>query len=194
MLVILDNGHGAQTRGKRSPDGTLLEWKWCRQMSRRIESRLNGLGIRTEILVPEDRDIPLSVRCRRANLTSAANPGAILLSIHNNAAGDGTRWLDASGWCAFVSHNASQASRALASILTQEAHKAGLRGNRVTPPCGYWSANLAICRDTVCPAVLTENLFQDCRADAALLLSEEGQQIIADVHVNAVLKYFKSLQ
>ena len=30
LTVILDNGHGANTPGKCSPDKSLLEYKWAR--------------------------------------------------------------------------------------------------------------------------------------------------------------------
>ncbi|MBD5233100.1 MAG: N-acetylmuramoyl-L-alanine amidase [Bacteroidales bacterium] len=190
MLVIIDNGHGKETRGKCSPDGLHREWQWSREMARRIAGMLGGYGIESRLFVPEERDIPLAERCRRANKIAGERADAILISIHNNASGDGSRWLSASGWSAFVSHNASQNSRRLASLLTAEALDANLGGNRATPPCGYWSANLAICRDTRCPAVLTENMFQDCKSDVELISSEEGKNLIAAIHVNALLKYF----
>ncbi len=189
-MVIIDNGHGIETPGKRSPgDGAHREWRWCRAMAKRIAIMLGERGVQTHILVPEESDVPLRERCRRANALAGAHPGSILLSIHNNAAGNGSQWMQASGWSAFVAPNASAESKRLASLLTAEALAAGLGGNRATPPCGYWTASLAICRDTRCPAVLTENMFQDNRHDVALLASEEGQALIAQVHVNAVLKF-----
>ena len=32
IVVLLDNGHGIQTLGKRSPDGKLLEYKYSREI------------------------------------------------------------------------------------------------------------------------------------------------------------------
>ena len=32
MWILLDNGHGIQAPGKRSPDGTLLEYKYTREI------------------------------------------------------------------------------------------------------------------------------------------------------------------
>jgi N-acetylmuramoyl-L-alanine amidase len=46
-----------------------------------------------------------------------------------------------------------------------------------------------MCRDTSCPAVLTENLFQDNKDDVAFLLSDEGKKKIVDIHVQGILKY-----
>ena len=50
-----------------------------------------------------------------------------------------------------------------------------------------------MCRDTKCPAVLTENMFQDNEEDVKLLLSEDGKQRIVDTHVNGIINYIKSL-
>ena len=50
-----------------------------------------------------------------------------------------------------------------------------------------------MCRDTNCPAVLTENMFQDNKEDVDFLLSEEGKQMITYIHVNGIIDYIKSL-
>lgn len=112
------------------------------------------------------------------------------MSLHSNASGSGTQWGTASGWSAWVAPKASVAARRLAALLTGEAAKKGLLGNRATPPCGYWTANLAICRDTRCPAVVTENMFHDNRADVDFLLSEAGLQTIVRLHADAICAYY----
>lgn len=95
MLIILDNGHGWNTPGKRSPvwnDGTqLYEWKFNRSLVREIKLRLDQLGIPCIILVPEDDDISLGERVRRVNRIYSDHSDAVLISIHGNAGG-GTGW------------------------------------------------------------------------------------------------------
>ena len=49
------------------------------------------------------------------------------------------------------------------------------QGSRAVPPCHYWTAGFYVLRKTVCPAVLTENLFQDNHADVELLSSLHSQ-------------------
>ena len=70
-IVILDNGHGEETAGKRSPlwgDGSqLFEWEFNRDIVRRIAAKLDDLAIGYEILTPETNDVSLAERCRRAN-------------------------------------------------------------------------------------------------------------------------------
>lgn len=188
-LVIVDNGHGKDTPGKRSPDGSVLEWRWTRDAARAIVSRLKCAGTDAVLLVPEDDDIPLCERCRRTRILGAGRR-AIVVSIHINAAGDGSDWHQASGFSAFVAPRASAESFRLAGIFTSEAAFRGLAGNRSLPQEGFWRGNFAIVRDTPMPAVLTENLFMDNRTDAALLASTEGFEAIVGLHVDAVLKYF----
>ena len=67
MKILIDDGHGIQTKGKRSPDGTLLEYAYTRDLARQIVKILQSRGYDSELLVPEDDDIPLSERVRRVN-------------------------------------------------------------------------------------------------------------------------------
>lgn len=189
-VIILDNGHGSNTIGKCSPDGKLKEYKWAREIVDMLIIRLNELGIKTYKLVPEETDIPLNTRCRRANQVYRDNGRkAILISIHINAAGSDSKWHNASGWSGWVAPKSSQNSKRLAKILYEEAEKINLKGNRYVPEEKYWTGNFAIVRDTNCPAVLTENLFQDNKEEVEYLLSEKGKEDIVNLHVNGILKY-----
>ena len=40
-----------------------------------------------------------------------------------------------------------------------------------------------------CPAVLTENLFQDNKEDVEFLLSEKGKEAITKIHVEGIKNY-----
>lgn len=196
MIILIDNGHGVETPGKCSPDGRLREYAWAREIARRIAIALQREGIDARLLVPETTDIPLSVRTRRVNEVCKAEGArnVCLVSIHNNAAGADGRWHDARGFAVYVSNNAGQGSRRLAAEFYAGAKARGLTGNRATPPHGFWQASLAMCRDTKCTAVLTENLFQDNREDVAFLLSNEGKTTIVDLHVNAILNYIATCE
>lgn len=189
-LVILDAGHGIDTKGKRSPDGRLLEYRYCRDLARELYARLRESNIDTLLLVPESMDIPLIERCNRANAIAAStNKDSILVSIHNNAAGMGHSWLNASGWQACVYTKASEASKRLASALAKAAEDKGLKVRRSAPRQDYWEMNLAICRNTTMPAVLTENLFMDNKKEVDYLLSREGFEAIVDLHYQGIMDY-----
>lgn len=193
IVVMLDNGHGANTKGKCSPDKSLFEYRWAREMVDLIIEQLSKLGIKAIKLVPEDIDVSLRERVKRANqIYKDSNKRAILISVHCNAAGADGKWHNASGWSVFIAQNASSNSKRLAQSLYEEAKKQGLQGNRSVPKEEYWVQSLAICRDTNCPAILTENMFQDNKGDVAILLSDEGKKKIADVHVQGILNYINN--
>lgn len=187
MLVLIDNGHGKDTAGKRSPDGRLREYAYTREIAARLEQALKERGIEAIRITPEENDILLAERCRRANRYGA--DGVILVSIHCNAAGADGKWHDARGWSAYVSRNASKKSKELACRLIDAAETQGLKVRRYSQDEPYWTQNLAICRDTNCPAVLTENLFQDNREDVDYLLSEKGKQTIVELHMEGIMAY-----
>ena len=190
MLVLIDNGHGKDTAGKRSPDGRLLEYAYAREIAVRLERELKARGYDAQRIVPEENDTSLKERCNRANrIYAAAGKKAILVSIHCNAAGADGKWHDARGWSAYVSRNASKKSKELACRLIDAAETQGLKVRRYSQNEPYWTQNLAICRDTNCPAVLTENLFQDNREDVDYLLSEKGKQNIVELHVQGIMAY-----
>lgn len=198
ITLLLDNGHGDPplTGGKCSPDKSILEYYWARDMVQRIDRKARAAGIPVEIIVPETSDINLKTRTNRVNAICRAKGGSkncVLISVHINAAGGDGKWHDARGWCGFIAPNASANSKRLARILWEHADRAGLRGNRCVPVEKYWVKSLAMCRDTNCPAVLTENLFMDNRADAEYLKSESGKETIADLHIAAIKEYIKTM-
>ena len=130
MKILIDNGHGAETRGKRSPDGRLLEYLENRIIAQGIVDALTARGLDASLLVPEETDISLPERCRRVNewCRQLDSQNVILISIHCNAAGHGDRWLSARGWCAYTTPGPTGAD-ALATALynAAKAHLPGMR-------------------------------------------------------------------
>lgn len=187
-IVMLDNGHGKNTAGKRSPvwkDGTqLFEYEFNRDIVRRIAEKLDAEGIQYRIIVPEETDISLSERARRANeIYDQVNGKAFLLSIHANAGG-GT------GWECYTSVGLTKAD-ALATILCEEA-------TREFQPDGWRmrfdysdgdpdkESQFTILVKTKAPAVLTENFFMDTEKDCRFIMSETGRERVANMHVAAI--------
>lgn len=50
MKILIDNGHGTNTRGKRSPDGRLIEALYCREIAVRVEHELCRRGYELIVL------------------------------------------------------------------------------------------------------------------------------------------------
>ena len=103
------------------------------------------------------------------------------------------KWHNANGWSVFVAQNASTKSKTLAKCLKEAAEKEGLKIRLQYPDKSYWVQSLAMCRDTNCPAVLTENLFQDNKEDVKFLLSKEGKEKICNLHVKGIIDYLQTL-
>ncbi len=198
MIILIDNGHGFNTPGKCSPDGKYKEWAWCREMADLIVRELTRLGYDARLLVEERDDIPINkgadTRVKRVNQICDiyGTQNVILVSIHSNAGSSDGQWHDGqwSGFVAEVSLNASQKSKWLAHCICARAIEAGLKGNRSftdAPGKRFIQQNLGICRDTKCPAVLTESAFHDTREGVKLLTG--SKQRIALAHVHGIIDY-----
>lgn len=199
MKILIDNGHGIQTKGKRSPDGQLLEYAYTRELARRIVTTLKSRGYDSELLVPEDDDIPLSERVRRVNeicLTYEpswpaliGHPDVILVSLHLNAAGDGTKWMNATGWSCYTCKGQTESDR-LADCLYKAAEQIlknqVIRTDYARDGDSDWEENFYILRHSLCPAVLVEQFFMDNKKDLAYLISDEGKRNLIDVIVSGV--------
>lgn len=189
MKVLIDNGHGSNTPGKCSPDSRLREYAYTREIAERLMMELRKNGIDAERIVKEEIDVPLSERCRRVNEYKPTQ--AILVSIHCNAAGNRSDWMSARGWEAWTSVGKTKADK-LATCLYEGA-KHCLPGMKIrkdmTDGDPDKESQFYILRHTNCPAVLTENLFQDNREDVEFLLSEEGKRAIVSLHVWGIMKY-----
>ncbi len=193
MKILLDNGHGVDTPGKRSPGGYFREYAYTRFLAQQIYQQLTARGFDAQLLVPELEDISLPERCRRVNsiCQELGKDQVILVSLHVNAAGMGQQWMNARGWCCFSSVGQTQAD-VLATFL-YEAAKIHLPGHRIREDTADGDPDLEkdfyILRHTSCPAVLTENLFMDNRDDVAFLESAEGSQAIVNLHVEGIRQY-----
>lgn len=198
LFVILDNGHGVETPGKRSPDGKFREYKYARLIVSMIADELEKLGIPYNILVPEAKDVSLSERVKRANAIHAEQHKngkvVILLSIHCNAASN-SGWSSARGWSAWTSRGTTE-SDTVASCLYQAAHEVldpkSIKIRRdMSDGDEDWESNFYIIYKSSMPAVLTENFFQDNKEDVKYLESEEGKKDIVDIHIKGIQKYIE---
>lgn len=199
MKILIDAGHGLDTNGKCSPDRSLYEWRWTREIASRLFAELSNMGYDVSFVTPEMNDVSLKVRVARVNKLCHlyGSKNVVLVSIHNNAAGADGKWHEAKGWSVFVSENkegkVSKGSALLSKLLADEASKNGRKVRRPKPDQHYWVKSLAMTRDTYCPAVLTENYFMDNKEDLDFLLSDEGKNECVRIHVDALKKYIESV-
>lgn len=198
ILILVDNGHGNDTPGKRSPDGKFREAYYCREIAAKVAHRLNKAGYEADVLVPELYDIRLLERVHRVNVKcqSRGKSNVLLVSIHCNAAGKGDIWANATGWEVWTSPGKT-ASDGLANCLIEAAKR-----NFPDKKIREWKqvdgerdkeARFTILTDTLCPAVLTENFFMDNKEDVAYLESEKGKEAIINTHIEGIIKYIETL-
>lgn len=194
MKILIDNGHGEETKGKRSPYGLLLEYKYSREIASMIVADLKALGYDAELLVPEKKDISLEERCRRANewCGKLGANNVLLISVHCNAAGNG-EWMSARGWSAYTSKGKTKADE-LATELYKSAEK-NFANQKIRKDMSDgdpdWEEGYYILKRTKCAAVLTENFFMDNRQDVSYMLSLEGRTQIVKTHVEGITNYIK---
>lgn len=209
LAVCIDNGHGEETPGKRSPYALnnknlpalyFREYLFAREIAKLVKEKLEHLGVSVFMCTPETTDVALSTRAKRANDYKASHPGqhCVFVSIHSNAYGDGSRWCSPNGWTCWTTKGKTNSDELAAclydaalEIFPKYSRKVNKRG--ASRQEWNWEANFTVIYKATMPAVLTENFFQDNIEDVEFMLSDEGKQAIADVHVNGILKYAKKM-
>ena len=197
-IPIIDAGHGGvidgvYTTGKRKRykfKGTedefeILEGVINRKIAKKLIKKLEENGLPYHSLnVFEDEDLPLNERVAEANRMYAKDKSLYYLSLHSNAAspslqGKGTT---ANGIEIWTSVNETPSDQ-LARIAKREYQKFF---NGKFKFRGLKEKNLYVLKNTRCPAMLIENLFFDNYQEAKYLMSEEGQDELAECLFNVV--------
>lgn len=195
MKILIDPGHGIDTPGKRSPDGLLLEYLWNRQVADLILEGLLSAGIDASLVVTETNDVSLRNRVNRVN-TICNRLGAsnvLLVSIHANAAGNGSAWMNAKGWSCYTSKGktkSDQVAECLYDAFEEEFQDRKIRKD-MSDGDRDWEENFYVLQKSKCPAVLLENFFYDNREECAWMLQEETKKRIASAAVKGIIKYIK---
>jgi N-acetylmuramoyl-L-alanine amidase len=180
-IWIIDAGHGGMidgkyvTPGKRSPKVPpgVYEGVVNRQISKYLYELLIDNDIDCVLLVPENEDVSLGERVRRANKIHKETHRCRYVSIHCNAAGNGNEWNMANGIDTFYDKNSS-GSRNMAKTIQDRLIEFTKRRDR-----GIKQANFYVLRSTLMPAVLCECGFMTNYEEAVLLSTDEYQKLVA---------------
>jgi N-acetylmuramoyl-L-alanine amidase len=193
MIILLNNGHGKDTAGKRWTFGgtTFYEWESNRETVRRVAKKLDALGIKYHIITPEDYDVPLSVRSQRVNALAMkyGKDKCLLLSVHSNA----SKHHNARGVSVWTSRGLTKSDK-YAEVMWNVG-KSMFPNARMLADLSDgdhdYEAGFHMVTKTICPAVLVEAFFYDNKQDFDFLMSEEGREAIANWYVESIKEFLK---
>lgn len=176
--ICIDAGHGQGTAGKRSFDGTLLEYEFNRDVANRLKYHLERHGVEIILTSLDNGDRSLTERCNIANNANAN----LFISIHANAYG--SSWNDANGWEIYVYNLNDAATVRLAQLIKNYAiPKLGLRDR------GIKSADFTVLTNTKMVAVLIEHGFYTNLAECEKLKSADFREKCAISDCLGILEY-----
>ena len=215
LYILLDNGHGCNTLGKRSPklsDGRqFFEWEFCREVVDALYDRLKSYQQFVPIkITPERTDISLTTRVNRINqyCKQYGASNCIMISVHVNAAGNGS-WMTGRGWSTWTTKGQNISDK-LAECLYSGAdfvlnqnkeYIDSFKGQTKQKPIREdksdgdrdWEANYQIIRGANCAATLSENFFMDNKQDVEYLLSPRGLNDTIAIHMKGIEIYYNKI-
>lgn len=198
-IFLLDPGHGGimdgayQTDGKRSPvwkDGSILyEGEFTRAIVRRLLKLAPIFDVKCINIVPEQEDVNLSERVKRANdyKRDNLNDEFIYVSIHANAGrGHGIEVFTSPG---FTRSDiiATIFFEKMSAMFSDVRRRTDMSDGDVDK-----EARFTVLTKTAMPAILTENFFMDTESECReILLTDKGRNEIALAHLAAMVKISK---
>jgi N-acetylmuramoyl-L-alanine amidase len=192
-LYLIDAGHGglrpdgsyttAPAKMHKHPHFTIFEGEINRKIAALVIDGLIAAKIDYAKVYDAVEDTPLELRVSLADAIYAKDKRAIYLSIHSNAGGG-------SGFEIFTSPGQTKSDK-IANIFCEIYQKHfpnfQFRSDKSDHDDDKESSFFVL-RKTDCPSVLVENLFFDNLKEAEFLISESGQEAIADCIIAAIKK------
>lgn len=207
--VIIDDGHGANTPGKRSPifetttkiGGRIFrkgehfrENEFNMATADYLEALCRAAGWHVRQLAPEHEDITLRTRLAREHqyyreaLRLGCDP--VVVSIHANASEvDGFVVFNNGRGIETFYHEGSRKGRMLAQhVQARLIEGTGLRNRGVKTQPSFFMT-----RETKSPAILVEYGFMTHREELALLVSDNYRRLCARLTFNGLRNYYEKL-
>jgi len=183
VKIVIDAGHGYNTPGKRTPDGSLREWEFNSAVASLVEKELKNYE-NVQVLRVDDitgnTDVSLKTRTDKANAWKAN----VYVSIHANAAGSG--WSSAEGIETFVYKTRPKEAVQLAAHVQNHLIRETGRKNR-----GVKAADFHVLRETKMTAILCECGFMTNIEEASLLKSDSYRKKCAEAIVQGLVEHYK---
>lgn len=193
IIIAIDNGHGINTPGKRTPifpkghkyEGKFMhEWEFNYATAKYLGKHLENTGFNILYVSDTSEDTPLKTRTDLANNTiknKYNKPANFLVSIHANAMTG--EWGTANGIETYIYAKGGQAEK-YANLIHKHLIADTRRLDRKVKV-----GNLHMVRETKMPAVLVECGFMDFLPEAELLMSDEYRKICALAIAKGICEY-----
>ncbi len=193
ITVVIDPGHGKTTGGKRSPDSSLMEWEFNRDVAYRLKDLLEAQGYTVIMTVSKDDQTDPSLADRVAVANNAKNVD-LFVSIHANANGSGSSWDSAHGWEIWI-HKSGGASEKAAQYI-EAATKSAITefSDRGIKKTGTGEKGLYVSRNTEMPSVLIEHGFYTNQSECQLMKTSEFRQRLAQADATGIINFFNSFK
>ena len=182
-LIALDDGHGMNTAGKRTPSingKAIHENEFNRAVVNYLSIELKRSGFDTLLVAPGDNDISLA---SRVNLANAKNADAYI-SIHYNAFDGKFDGNDPEGLSVYVYPSSTEGKKLGNAVLKH------LKGGTSQQNRGVKESNFYVLHHTKMIAILSENGFMDNKREAMLMLDTSFQKEVAREHAQGICDYF----
>ncbi|UOQ43335.1 N-acetylmuramoyl-L-alanine amidase [Halobacillus salinarum] len=186
-LIALDDGHGKNTPGKRTPyipeiGRSIQENEFNKEVVKYLKTELERCGFNTLLVAPTDEDTPLKTRTNLANSRKAD----AYIAIHYNAYDGSFSGSNPSGIEVYVypGHKNKEAGKLAASVAKY------LRRGTPQNFRGIFEEDFHVLRETNMIAILTENGFMDNKLEALLMIDKDFQKEVAIEHAKGICDYF----
>jgi N-acetylmuramoyl-L-alanine amidase len=179
ILVAVDPGHSPQGGdGAVSPKG-IQEYEVNFQIAKRLKTRLEKAGAKVFLTKDAGEIVPLIERGKRAWERKAD----IFISIHANALSDGTDYSDRGGFSVYYFQPQS--------VGLGEAVHAAYRRKFHLQDEGLFYGNLAVCRVTQMPSILTESAYLMLPEEEEILTSPAFQSKVSDAITEGLSQFVR---
>lgn len=203
IYILLDNGHGENTPGKCSPDGKFREYRYTREIVNRLKKELEEYGYNAIALVPEEYDVSLSERVKRANNIKSnlsVDQHCVFISVHVNAAGNGDKWYGATGFSVYTTKGQNNSDMfatciwdAAGEVFNEYDVNMIRRKDTYCDNDPDYEENFTVIYGVDMPAILTENFFMDNRGDVEFMETERGKEIIVEYHKRGIMDFIENM-
>lgn len=197
MNIILTPSIPSGYQYRQSPNINLDELTYINRLADAIILRLRESAKHTPFITIQKLTGPMDqILASLKEITQNTPPSAnCLIALGLNAEQSDCRYHSSQGWRVISNPESPQSSElatAMATAAIQTLGPRAIASQSQKPSLQHLNPTPILTARNI-PAVLTLNLYQDNRQDAAYLLSSTGRRAIINLHVKGISAYLDSL-